>query len=110
MTESETTLLKVLRAIDEVEKENAPACTERIAARCGLSVVEVRTYLAKAETDGLVYSFNRVEKTSLPTARGWSLTRGGIKLIAKSEAYRDDGPGLGAPTMGSPLPCDTKQL
>lgn len=86
MTESETTLLEILRAVDKVEKESAPASPERIADRCGLGVVEVRTYLAEAKTKGLVYYFNSVEETSLPSAPGWSLTTEGMQLIEDSEA------------------------
>ena len=81
MPPTDDTLTKVLKAVDDAERERAPASPELIAEKCGLDVQEVKERMAEARSLDLAYYYNSTEETSLPTAPGWTLTPKGQALI-----------------------------
>ena len=85
MTPPDLTMVKVLRAVDEAEKERSPVSPDLVAQKSGLLLQEVRERLAEASSKKLVYYYNSVEETSLPTAPGWTLTAAGQTMIEETD-------------------------
>lgn len=86
MSPLDPTFTKVLKAVDDAEKERSPATLDLIAEKCGLEADEVRVLLAEAHSKQLAFYFNSPAETALPTAPGWTLTPEGQAIIEADSA------------------------
>ena len=85
MPEMESTMERVLRAVEACEKEQAPVPPEAVAICSGLALDEVKGRLLEAAANGWTYYFNDAMETSLPTAPGWTLTPTGQDVLAAAD-------------------------